>query len=160
MSLLKTPQNVQISVSSHIRSIFDWAYKPNSRNFGIFRMFLDGIVSGSLHWIFQWNYLKALKIEELCVICMSPTRISLTVKGETQNIRINRVHALVAKQTFGMILISFCSALKSESAYNAHWTFIFLRSRFHSACMKFDLLFHTSAQSGKSAAIIASKSGT
>ena len=59
MNWLKTPQNVVISVSSHIRSIFEGAYKPYSRIFGIFGMRFDGIVSGCLQWIFQWSHRKA-----------------------------------------------------------------------------------------------------
>ena len=82
------------------------------------------------------------------------------LKREAKNICINLVHALVANQTFDTIFTSFCSALMSESVYYVHWIFIFLRSRFHSAWVKFHPLFHTSAQSGKSAAIIVSKSGT
>ena len=160
MSWVKTPQNVQISVSSHIRTIFEGAYKPNFQIFGIFGMGFDGIVSGCLHWMFQWSHLKAYKMKQRCVMYMYLRRISLTVKREAKNICINLVHALVANQMFDTIFTSFCSALMSESVYYAHWIFIFLRSRFHSAWVKFHPLFHNSAQSGKSAAIIVSKSST
>ena len=44
-------------------------------------------------------------------------------KRKVQNIRINYVNDLLAKHMFDTIFISFCSALKSESVYMAHWTY-------------------------------------
>ena len=90
---LKTPQNVVISVSSHIRSIFEGAYKPNSRIFGIFGMCFDELLSGCLHWIFQWSHLKAYKMKQQCVIYMYRRRMSLK-KGSQEYLYQSRTHSL------------------------------------------------------------------
>ena len=94
---VKTPQNVVISVSSHIRSIFEGAYKPNSRIFAICGMCFDGIVSGCLHWIFQWSHRKAYKIKQLCVTYMYIRRISF--KKEKPRISVSISYTLLLRIT-------------------------------------------------------------
>ena len=160
MNFLKTPQNVLISVSSHIRSIFEGAYKPNSRIFGIFGMCFDGIVSGCLHWIFQWSHRKAYKIKQLCVTYMYIRRISF--KKEKPRISVSISYTLLLRITrltqYSLLVVPLWWVRSSITliTVNIH----ILPSRSHSACVNFDQLFHSSAQMGKSAAIIVSKSVT
>ena len=160
MNLLKTPQNVLISLSSHIRSIFEGAYKPNSRIFAIFGMCFDGIVSGCLHWIFQWSHRKAYKIKQLCVTYMYLRRINL--KKEKPRISVSISYTLLLRITrltqYSLLVVPLWWVRSSITLITQ--ISIFLPSQFHLACVNFDQLFHTSAQSGKSAAIIVSKSGT
>ena len=152
MSWVKTPQNVQISVSSHIRSIFDGAYKPNSQIFWIFRMFFDGIVSGSLHWIFQWIHLKVKKNEQLCVIYMYPTRMSLKT-GSPEYPYQSRQRSCCKIDVWHNIHFFLFHFEKWERLYGSLNIHIFAFPI--SFSVNFDPLFHMSAQSGKSAAIIA-----
>ena len=106
---VKTPQNVVISVSSHIRSIFEGAYKPNSRIFGIFGMCFDGIDSESLHWIFQWSHRNAYKIKQLCVTYMYIRRISF--KKEKPRISLPISYTLLLRITrltqYSLLVVPF-----------------------------------------------------
>ena len=149
VSLPKTPQNVQISVSSHIRSIFEGAYKPNSRILGIFGMCFDGLLSGCLHWIFQWSHLK---MKQLCT-CISEGWV---LKREAKNICINLVHTLCEPDVWHNIhffLFRFDEWERLLRSLNIH-IFAFPIS------LSVGEVSSSSAQSGNSAAIIVSKSGT
>ena len=109
VNFAKTPQNVVISLSSHIRSIFEGAYKPNSRIFAISGMYFDGIVSGCLHWIFQWSHRKAYKIKQLCVTYMYLRRINL--KKEKPRISVSISYTLLLRITrltqYSLLVVPF-----------------------------------------------------
>ena len=97
VNFAKTPQNVVISLSSHIRSIFEGVYKLNSRIFAIFGMCFDGNVSGWLHWTFQWSHRKAYKIKQLCVTYMYIRRMSF--KKEKPRISVSISYTLLLRIT-------------------------------------------------------------
>ena len=115
VNFAKTPQNVVISLSSHIRSIFEGAYKPNSRIFAIFGMCFDGIVSGCLHWIFQWSHHKAYKMKQLCFTYMYLRSMSL--KKQKQRIFVSIPYTLLLQITrltqYSLLVISLWWARSS-----------------------------------------------
>ena len=91
-----TPKCCNFGLESY-QTMFEGAYKPNSRIFAIFGMCFDEIVSGCLHWIFQWSHRKAYKIKELCVTYMYIRRISF--KKEKPRISVSISYTLLLRIT-------------------------------------------------------------
>ena len=109
-------------------------------------------MSGSLHWIFQWIHLKVKKNEQLCVIYMYPTKMSLKI-GSPEYPYQSRQRSCCKTDVWHNIHFFLFRFEKWERLYGSLNIHIFAFPI--SFSVNFDPLCHMSAQSGKSAAIIA-----